>query len=244
MVDELSIEVTRERVVQALCAHYAQDRLTMEELESRLERAQKAVGEPQLAALVVDLPALAEIPHGLPSALPVPAPLTAPPSLRATPSSSALMSSNAYDGPMVRDDLPREDTQRMFTMMGGAERKGAWVPAHEIDCTAIWAGIVLDFREALLPTGVTNVNIFVMMGGVEILVPPGVAVEMNGNALMGAFEGGEDSSSPMPITPHSPIIRVNGFAMMGAVEVSCRYPGESARDAKKRRKAQKRLTTG
>ena len=70
----MTIEVTRERVVQALCAHYAQDRLTMEELESRLARAQRASSQLQLASLVTDLPALPEIPvPGVVGVAPAPA---------------------------------------------------------------------------------------------------------------------------------------------------------------------------
>src|SRR5215211_2022137 len=46
----------RERVVQALSAHFANDRLSMEEFEIRLERAYKAVSATELATLVTDLP--------------------------------------------------------------------------------------------------------------------------------------------------------------------------------------------
>ena len=47
----------RERVVQVLSTHFANDRLSMEEFEDRLERAYKAVSSAQLAAVLADLPA-------------------------------------------------------------------------------------------------------------------------------------------------------------------------------------------
>jgi predicted membrane protein len=47
----------------------------------------------------------------------------------------------------------------------------------------------LDFREARMPPGVTEVNILAVMGNVEILVPPELAVETHGFGLMGHFEG-------------------------------------------------------
>lgn len=46
-----------ERVVDALTRHYADDRITAEELEARLERAYRATTDAQLEALVADLPA-------------------------------------------------------------------------------------------------------------------------------------------------------------------------------------------
>lgn len=46
-----------ERVVDALTRHYADDRITAEELEARLERAYRATTDAQLEVLVADLPA-------------------------------------------------------------------------------------------------------------------------------------------------------------------------------------------
>jgi hypothetical protein len=48
----------RERVVQALCVHFAADHLGMEELESRLTRVYGARSSQELAGLLADLPAL------------------------------------------------------------------------------------------------------------------------------------------------------------------------------------------
>jgi hypothetical protein len=107
-------------------------------------------------------------------------------------------------------------------------------------------GLSLDFREALLPPGETDVWIFTLMGGAEIIVPPGLTVESDGIAIMGGFEHREDSS--ITDDPNAPILRLRGLALMGGVEVSIRYPGESVRDAKKRarelRREQRRLRRG
>jgi hypothetical protein len=98
-------------------------------------------------------------------------------------------------------------------------------------------GVELDFREALFSPRRDPGLRGAVMGGVEILVPPGVRVETDGFAFMGGFDeetGGNPESRPR--APNAPVLRVSGFAFMGAVEVSSRLPGESVRDAKRRRK--------
>jgi hypothetical protein len=97
-------------------------------------------------------------------------------------------------------------------------------------------GTELDFREAALPQGVTQVQVLAIMGGVEIIVPPGVNVDSHGIGIMGGFEdAGEQEHDPS-----APTLRIAGLAVMGGVDISVRYPGESARDARRRRKQESR----
>src|SRR5262249_27256788 len=49
-----SLELARERTIQALCSHFANDRLTTDEVDKRLELAQKAESMPQLDSLLAD----------------------------------------------------------------------------------------------------------------------------------------------------------------------------------------------
>lgn len=134
----------------------------------------------------------------------------------------------------------------MVAALGGVERKGRWIPARQNYAVAVMGGVNLDFREALLPPGVTEVWVFTAMGGAEIIVPPGLAVESDGVAILGSFEHREDAVlSP---DPDAPVLRIRGLAIMGGVEVSIRYPGETPREAKRRRrfaeKKQKHLRDG
>jgi hypothetical protein len=77
------------------------------------------------------------------------------------------------------------------------------------------------------------------MGGVEIILPPGVQVEMNGFALMGGFEA-RDRTTSFPVDPSAPTLRIGGFVMMGGVDVDVRYPGETSGDAKRRHREERR----
>ncbi|MCJ7628703.1 MAG: DUF1707 domain-containing protein [Longimicrobiales bacterium] len=214
---------TRQQAIDALCEHFANDVLSVEEFERRVDRAHKAESLDEIRKLLADLP--------------------------------------SGDLPIRREDVAATAVERaqasvpasrvkerglMVAALGGVERKGRWIPARQNYAVAVMGGVVLDFREALLPPGVTEVWIFTVMGGAEVIVPPGLTVESDGVAILGGFEHTEDSVlSP---DPDAPILRVRGLAIMGGVEVSIRYPGETPREAKRRhrfaKKEQKRLRDG
>jgi hypothetical protein len=114
--------------------------------------------------------------------------------------------------------------QVVVAVMGGAERKGAWSPASNLYVVACMGGSLLDFREAQLGPGVTNLMVLAVMGGVEIIVPPGLRVESNGIGIMGGFEhAGQHSSS----SSEGPILRISGAAIMGGVEIKEKPPKTS-----------------
>ena len=205
-VPQRQILAGRERVIDALCTHFAHDHLDEGELERRLDLAHDATSLAEMNALLADLPALPE--PAAPAA-----------------QSHEVTSPQTYQ---VRD------RQIVAAVMGGAERKGAWTPARQVYAIAWMGGVVLDFREARFGPGVTTVDVLAIMGGVEIMVPPGLRVESDGIGIMGGFEGRDQSGTSLH--PDAPILRINGLALMGGVEITERLPGESARDAKYRRR--------
>jgi hypothetical protein len=97
---------------------------------------------------------------------------------------------------------------------------------------------VLDFREARLPAGPVEVDLRAVMSSAEIIVPPGLAVETEGMAIMGTFE--HVDRAPAHPDPEAPLLRVRGFAFMGSVEIKMRLPGETERDAHRRLKQERR----
>ncbi|HEX2204979.1 MAG TPA: DUF1707 domain-containing protein [Longimicrobium sp.] len=217
------LEQTRERVINQLIQHYAAENLTDAGLEERLMQVYAANTVPELHALVADLP--------------VAGPETAP-APGVAPAAAAPTS-------VARADYTSE-RQVVAAVMGGAERKGVWTPPKQLFVVAAMGGAELDFRQARFGPGVTEVMCFVLMGGVEIVVPPGVYVDLNGLALMGGF--GQVGHAPPPDDPAAPVLKIGGVALMGGVDVSIRYPGERASDAKRRErlehKERKRLGGG
>jgi hypothetical protein len=202
----------RERVIEQLSAHFASDHLQLTELEHRLDRAYGAESVEELRALVADLP----------SAHPAPPPMSLPaPSLLAPP-----------------EHVPERGM--LVAVMGGQERGGSWIVPRHLKVVAVMGGALIDLRQARFAPGVTDIEIFVAMGGVEVLVPPGVRVEdAMGATFMGGFE--HRAGDADALSPDHPVVRLSGIAFMGGVEAATRYPGESARDARRREKELKKL---
>jgi hypothetical protein len=196
----------RDQTVELLCEHYAQDRIELADFESRLDLAHRATTIAELDALLNDLPA--------------PAAPSAKPSVQS-------------HGVKTNLGLSIRATRTLLAFMGGVERRGRWKPARRNIVVAVWGGALLDFREVEFPPGETEVFVFAMMGGAEIIVPPGLAVDASGIAIMGGFEHADAHSSS---DPNAPVLRIN----MGGVEITVRHPGETAKDAKKRDREERR----
>jgi hypothetical protein len=130
------------------------------------------------------------------------------------------------------------ERQRLVAVFGGTERTGTWAAPRTLRVVTVFGGAQLDFREARLPPGPVEVHVFALFGGVEIIVPPGLSVETEGSAFFGGFEHmGRAPSTP---EPDRPLLRITGFCMMGGVSIETRLPGETARDARRRRKKERR----
>jgi hypothetical protein len=87
---------------------------------------------------------------------------------------------------------------------------------RKINAVAVMGGVEIDLREAVLQPGVTEIECFALMGGIEIRVPPSVRVETDGIAIMGGFE--DHVLLPATSDQNAPTVRVTGVAIMGAVE--------------------------
>lgn len=72
---------------------------------------------------------------------------------------------------------------------------------------------------------VPEIEIFALMGGVEIFVPIGVRVEVTGMAVMGGFSV---SGAEATEDPHAPVLRISGLAVMGGVDVKHKGRGKQS----------------
>ena len=199
---------TRDRVIAALSEHFAHDVLDVDEFERRITIAHTSESPAEIDALLSDLPAL-----------PASATGTAP----ATKITPALV-----PAAQVRAE------QTMLAIMGGVDRRGSWTMPRRLRLVTVMGGAHLDLREARFPPGPVDIEIFSMMGGTEIIVPPGLAVETHGSAIMGGFQ--EVNRAPLHPDEGAPLLRVHGFVFMGGVDIRMRLPGETDRDAHRRQK--------
>jgi hypothetical protein len=204
----VALRERREAAIELLGTRYAQDVLELDEFERRVELAQHAATVAELAALVADLDA---------------------------PAATTALAPVAKRELVPADAVPAKKT--LVAIFGGVSRKGGWIVPRRLRTFTVMGGAELDFREARLGPGVHDVTVFCVMGGVEIIVPPGLNVDVEGVGLMGGFEQG---SGRVDVDPQAPTLRVRGVAIMGGVDVNERLPGESGRQARKRRRRERR----
>lgn len=206
----MSLELERERTVQTLCTHFAQDHLTTQELELRFEAAYRAGSLDELQALTSGLPALAVTSST--TASPTPLPMY---SVSAPSAASAA-----------------QPEKRYLAIMGEVRRQGMWTVPMRVKASAWMGAIRLDLREAQIPEGGVDIDATAVMGEVRIILPPGLHADVDGLAIMGEFS---DLTAGTASTLSAPAIRVRGEAFMGSVRVETRLPNENALAMWKRR---------
>ena len=151
----------RERVADILRQAAGDGRLTMEELDERLDAVYAAKTYAELEPVTKDLPA-AGTAHA-----PVPAPAPA--------------------GDLNRvGGVPTSNNA--VAVLGGATRKGEWVVPQYFNAVAVLGGVELDFREARFAERVVTIHAVAILGGIEITVPEEVTVHVSGVGIMGGFD--------------------------------------------------------
>ena len=130
----------------------------------------------------------------------------------------------------------RPARRRHLVVFSNLERGGSWIVPRELVTVGWFGNIILDFRHARLPAGATSLRVRAVFSNIEIIVPPQLAVECDGSSVFGSFA---DHAAAVA-DPDRPVLRIQGTAIFGNVEVSTRLPGESERQARKRRRGEER----
>lgn len=218
----------RQRTIDILCEAFADDELRVEEFERRVDAAHRATTAGELQELLTGLRA---------------AVATTGRDEGDGGQTTVLSSATVTPAVAGRNATVRVDEVRSWGLsagiLGASNRRGHWTAARRNVVVGVMGGCTLDFRDAVMPPGVTDVQAFAFCGGVEVIVPPWMRVESSGIGLMGGFEHNHDAPQPMS-DPLAPVLRVSGFALMGGVEVKVRLPGESNREAKRRLRERRR----
>lgn len=188
-------ESMRQQFVDRISDGYARDLLTETEFEERVEAANHASDLRQLRRLVADLP------EGIRSA-PTPA----------THDSAEYSPAHRPSYHPVYTNVEAND--QVLCVFSGSERKGG-TPALNTRSVAVFGGIDFDFRGATLQPGATyTIDCTAIFGGIDIIVPRGVNLDVRGMGVFGGFDGGSHRGDP-----EGPTIRVRGFALFGGVDI-------------------------
>jgi Domain of unknown function (DUF1707)/Cell wall-active antibiotics response 4TMS YvqF len=188
-------DADREQAAEVLRQAAGDGRITLDELDQRLEAAYGARTYGDLTEVTADLPAPGQPPAPLATA-----PGTFPP---------ARIGGKPGSGMSV-------------AILGGVDRGGTWVvpPRHSV--VAVLGGVQLDLRTARFSQREVTIDVFTLMGGVDIIVGDDVEVDVSGFGIMGGF----DHRASGPGLSGAPRVRVVGLALMGGVNVRRGQPGQ------------------
>jgi hypothetical protein len=208
-------DADRERVAEVLRDALAEGRLDMEEFEERLEATYKARTYGDLAPITRDLP-VGEV---------------------AVPKVDMVKKSGAVDGSWAGRIVGGEGSSTWgVAVMSGFQRKGRWTVPRRFTAVAFMGGGELDLRDADFADREVVINCVAIMGGVEVIVPPGVEVVMRGIGVMGGFDHLEEGE---PAEPGAPRVIVTGFAFWGGVSVERKLTRAQRQELREERRREK-----
>lgn len=213
----VALERARVAARERLGEGYAHDLLDADELDRRLDALEQAATAADVAVLVDDLAA--------------PVAVVDPAAVGPAAAASVALVPLDQVAPAARIRAYFAETKRV----------GPWTPARDNEVRAVFASVRLDLREAQLAPGVTHFAVDVVMAELELIVPPGLPVDVECSALFGEVDQ-DEAVSGTPVGGEARI-RVTGRVWFGSINVREQQIGESKSEARKRRKAErKRLT--
>ncbi|MEV5519952.1 DUF1707 SHOCT-like domain-containing protein [Streptomyces pseudogriseolus] len=210
-------DADREQVAEVLREALAEGRLDMEEFEERLDAVYRARTYGELAPLTRDLPASG-------AAVAPAVSLTKDP-----------VADGGWAGRIVGGDDSGTSTWAV-AVMSGFQRKGRWTAPRRFNAFAFWGGGEIDLREANFADREVVVNAVAIMGGIDVIVPPGVEVVVRGIGVMGGFDHREEG---VPPEPGAPRVIVTGFAFWGGVGVQRKLPRAERQRLREERRREK-----
>jgi class 3 adenylate cyclase len=120
----------------------------------------------------------------------------------------------------------RRSRRRFVAVMSGSQAKGRWRLSGRTTAVAVMGGVDMDLRHAEIDGPEIVITAVAFWGGIQITVPEGFDVELEGFSFMG---GRDLKLRNVPRVPGSPRIRVRGFAIMGGIDVKSR-PSRTGRE--------------
>ena len=114
-----------------------------------------------------------------------------------------------------KKNLSAEDVVDMFVVFSGIEtiNQSQYFKGGKI--SAIFGGIDLDLSGTTLNNNEAFLDVSALFGGVDIIVPRHWRVEMMGTPIL----GGWDNKTRPSTDPNAPVLKINGTAIFGGIEV-------------------------
>lgn len=112
----------------------------------------------------------------------------------------------------------RETGDSLVGVFGDVVRAGRWEVARRTTAFQLMGNLKLDLREVLLPGETLELEAYVLMGDVRVLVPPGTDVQVRGVTLLGDGRTETDAFA-QDVPPTGSRVVVTVYSAMGNVRV-------------------------
>ena len=196
-------DADRSRFADVIGNAFAEGRLTRDEYEERLSTTMSARTVADLVPVLEGLP-----PAQSAAAL---APLVGMGAVVPAVRPAGDVSQRAWQAPSGATP----SSSSVVAIFGGASRKGEWVVPEQLTTFAMFGGVELDLSTATFAQSTSEINAVAVFGGVEITVPDGLTVHVEGIGIFGGF----DQKAEGPGEPGAPSLVIKGAALFGGVEV-------------------------
>jgi predicted membrane protein len=117
---------------------------------------------------------------------------------------------------------------RPFAIMGGVTRSIESQDLTGIEATAVMGGVELDLRGAKARDREVVLEVFTMMGGIDLVVPEDWRVVTEATPIMGGIE----DKTHAPLDSAATTLIVRGFVVMGGVELKNKRRESSRQDSR------------
>jgi hypothetical protein len=182
-------DADREHHAELLRRAAGEGRLTMDELEDRLNTVYETRTHRELERLVADVVVRGE--HMAATAT--------------MPGTSRMPVRRGEGG-----------ANWLVSIMSGRERKGRWRVGANMKVIDIMGGSDLDLNDAELAADEVHMTVFALMGGSTIRVPEGLNVEVSEFAFMGGNNAELGNERP---DPGGPTLRIQVISIMGGTDI-------------------------
>ena len=192
-IESIPLEDLREQVMDGLVRRFSSGSLSMEDYERRTAVAAKALSKAEVFSAVEGLPE--ESPRAMAAA-----------------ASRAVAGESGWRVAERGETIPASQTA--VAIFSGAERRGVWHAPRRFESFCLFGGADLDLRRAVVPPEGITISALAVFGGLDVIIPPDMRVEVSG---MGIFGGFDHKQTDAP--EDAPLVRIEGFALFGGVGI-------------------------
>lgn len=184
-----------------LCLAQAEERLSVEGFETRLDQVRHAPNESTLAAILADIEPTSSFP---------------------APTVSGRHRLAPADHTAVGAPVAPAEYLRVSSVFASTKRAGSWTVPLQIDGKALMGELTLDLRDAVFASDVVDINVDIVLGSFTLIVPAGTQVE---NEVDETLSSSTHSTRGAKGASHNGLlVRLSGRALLASVDVKEKFP--------------------